>query len=122
MKPEIIKAITDAGCSVYMRNPEDTYAYFTDGVNIGYIQDTPLEGVTLGTRHVPNRASGTGFGLGPPKDLSAHSLKEAFISWPAWADADTRRSVRKYPTLGAFLSSNSWGGGLHLVAEPAKAG
>ena len=62
MKPEIIKALADAGFSVYMRKGSGlnaTYAYFTDGVNIGYVQETRFIGdVDISTVNVPDRTNG----------------------------------------------------------------
>jgi hypothetical protein len=61
MSPEIIEQVTAAGFDVYMRDPKDTYMFFTDGKNIGYLQDDRLAGLTLSTVHKANRSTGTGF-------------------------------------------------------------
>ena len=128
MKPEIIKALTDAGFSVYMRKGsglDATYAYFTDGVNIGYVQETRFTGdVDISTVNVPDRTNGAGYGVlqeVPLEKLDAATLKRAF-SAPDWAVTKKGDQLaKKWPDMAAFIEHNSWGGGLHLVAEPVKA-
>ena len=113
----IVPQIAEAGFDVYMRKPLDSYAYFTDGQRIGYVQEDRLQPPTLSTVHIPNRTSGTGFGLGSPKTFDRASLEDAFITAPQWADGASRKSVKKWPNLEAFLKGNDWGGGLKLVAS-----
>ena len=120
LSAETIQAIADAGFDVYQRQSPDTYAYFTDGQNLGYIQYGPLEGLTLSSVHVANRTSGTGYGFGELKALDKKALSRAFELAPSWADDKSRASVRKYTNLAAFLKDNAWGGGLKLVAEGKK--
>ena len=107
---ETLDAIAAAGYSVYQNaDPHwQTYAYFTDGQNIGYIQED-LGGLRMVTVHIPNRNSGTGFGLSersdPPVELTREGLARAFMSAPMWASTVDRESVRKWPSLAAFLTN-----------------
>ena len=117
MKAETIKKIAASGFDVYMRDESDTFGYFTDGSNIGYFQEQPLEGLTLSTVHIPNRTSGTGFRLDAPETISAASLAKAFAHSPEWADSRARASVRKYRNVADFLAYDNWHKTFRLVAK-----
>jgi hypothetical protein len=113
---ETLQALFDAGFSVYMRNHGDTYAYFTDGQNIGYVQENSMDGVSLSTVHYANKTTGTGFRIANGLDnLRPETLRLAFALAPSWASQIACESVRKYASLAAFLAANSWGGGLKPV-------
>jgi len=118
MKAEIIQAIKDTGLAVYMRNINDTYAYFTDGVHIGYIQEDKgfMEGISISTVHIPCHECGTGYNLEKHlevKDLTEERLEHAFINAPSWA---TRSSyVKKWRNMEHFLTKDSWNAGFKEV-------
>ena len=114
---DFCKAAAKAGFDVYMRKPSDTYAYFTNGKNIGYAQLDRFHGISLSTVHIPNQTSGTGFSLGEPESLERAYLETAFQIAPDWAGGSSRQSVRKWPTLYAFLDANKWGGGLSKIID-----
>lgn len=112
IQPEVIKAIQVAGFSVYMRNPTDTWCYFTDGKNIGYLQTDSLKGLSISTVHIPNCTSGTGYGLTEGRlrieDISETVLRDAFILAPSWADQRSRASVVKWKDWETFSKANKW--------------
>jgi hypothetical protein len=116
----IIPQILAAGYRVFVRNGGDTYAYFTDGNDIGYIENA-WRGVTISTVHIPNHDTGTGFGMGSVSAISRETLSAAFTHAPHWARESDRQSVRKYRSIESFLKANNWGGGLHEVAEVVEA-
>jgi hypothetical protein len=121
MNANIIRAIQQAGFSVYMRSIEDTWLHFTDGENIGYLQNDRLGGLSISTVHVPNYTSGTGFkiakGLSVDDIRCAETLKKAFAMAPAWALSSSVASVKKWKSLDAFLSAGPWNRGFRLVNE-----
>lgn len=106
LTPETLDAIAAVGFSVY-QSPDShwrTYAFFTDGRNIGYLENNRLEGLRLSTVHVPNRDSGTGFGMGPLATITREALSVAFAWAPDWAGQRDRDSVRKFPSVAAFMA------------------
>ena len=122
MRPEIIQAITDAGFDVYMRDLKDTYCDFTDGQNIGYLQEGRFGGVDLSTVHIPNRASGTGYSVEQDVDIAridAEMLSRTFEA-PDWARNRDAAVTRKWPSLEAFLTADSWQMKLKLIAKGKK--
>lgn len=123
-------AIRRAGFDVYIPVSTDprprplTYAFFTDGVRIGYIQRGDYNyGFRLTTVHLANVKSGTGFSLTDPfkaleaEELTPRVLGEAFIDAPRWATQTERESVRKWKDMETFLAS--YWGKLELLADDA---
>ena len=87
------------------------------GVRIGYLQDNRFRGLSIGTVHVPNASSGTGFGIQEnlsEADLTAETLHKALVHAPDWAR--DRSSVRKWKNFAAFKASNGFNGEYKLVA------
>lgn len=117
LSPAVLDAIATAGFSVYQSiDPHwRTYAFFTDGQHIGYVQNDRLCGLSLGTVHRPCRQCGTGFGLGAPETMTREGLARAFALAPEWAGTEDRKAVRKWPDLAAFLAGHN--GRLELVRE-----
>ena len=118
MDQSIIARIQGYGFDVYMRDPKDTYLYFTDGTRIGYLQEDRLAGITMATVHMPNRTTGTGFQVtrhAPEFDKT--DLERCFRIGPEWASTRDLSSVVKYKSMEAFIKSDSWRGGYKLV-EP----
>lgn len=112
-----IPAIIKAGFSVYMRNPDDTWLYFTDGTRIGYLQASRMgSAYSLSTVHVPSSQHGTGFAAGElqsDNELTAETLSRAFMHAPHWAH-DTG-SVRKWRDFEAFKKSSRFNADYNLV-------
>jgi len=108
MDTKIIQAVIDAGFTPYMRDTSDTYMHFTDGTRIGYLQKGRFGGVSVSTVHVPNKSTGTGFGIAQDESLSKELLESALIHAPHWASSFDRQSVKKYPTIAAFLAASRW--------------
>lgn len=107
MKTETIQAIKEAGFSVYMREEKDTYAYFTDGVNIGYIQENSWDGISISTVHIPCHECGTGYGIEKNMNtISRERLIQAFIHHPSWGGFQSK--VKKWRDMKQFLGANSW--------------
>lgn len=102
---ETLDAIQAAGFDVYQAaEPRwQSYAYFTDGIRIGYIQTGDFGGLRLSTVHIPNRTTGTGFALDDCTSLERAELEKAFIFAPSWAYNTDRESVRKWADIAAFL-------------------
>lgn len=111
-----IEAVSQAGFDVYMRADQgarlcgDTWLYFTDGKQIGYLQVAPFGGgYTLSTVHVPNRQVGAGFSLGDDvlsaAQLTPENLARAFMHAPAWG---RHEHVTKWADWNAFAKRESW--------------
>jgi hypothetical protein len=114
MKAETIQAIKEAGFSVYMREEKDTYAYFTDGVKIGYIQEERWNGISISTVHVPCHECGTGFSIEKNIDaISKERLEQAFIFAPHWASRIS--AVKKWRDIQHFLGSDKWNAGFKKI-------
>lgn len=118
MKQEVIDHIASLGFDVYMQDPSDTYLHFTDGVNIGYLQEARYGGFDLSTVHKPNTKSGTGFRVGDSislEGLTAETLARAFIKYPSWASYPS--SVVKYRDIEHFLGADQFNAKYKLVAK-----
>ena len=104
---EVLDLIAAAGYAVYQ--PESpqwrSYAYFTDGTHIGYIQNDRLLGYTLTTVNIPCKECGTGFSMDSAGDFSREALARAFVVAPYWASATDRAAVRKYKDMESFLAA-----------------
>lgn len=114
MDTKIIAAVQKAGFTVYMRKTTDSWLIFTDadGKNVGYLQDG-WRGLSLGTKHVPNRTTGTGFSLTEfmsPADLTREKLEKAFVVAPGWATSDDVKSVRKWRDIREFMAADLFNG------------
>lgn len=114
MNKQIINQVQAAGYDVYMRSPESTYLYFTDGHYIGFLQHT-REGIGLSTVHKANRHTGTGFPILRHADsFTADDLKACFTP-PAWTTAADRAAATPYADVEAFLSDSPWNSSLQKV-------
>ncbi|TXH82287.1 MAG: hypothetical protein E6Q77_06565 [Rhizobium sp.] len=105
LSDETLDAIAAAGFDVY-QNPDkrwQTYALFTDGTRIGYIQND-CGRLHLSTVHIPCRECGTGFSLrDDPFALTREGLERAFVTAPNWASGFDRAAVRKWPNLETYM-------------------
>ncbi len=118
-----IEAVAAAGFAVYMRAVTDTYLFFTDGTKIGYLQVGLGGGYSLSTVHIPNKSTGTGFGVADPNVLDREALEKALIHTPHWVGRDAANTVRKYRDMEDMRSRDAWNAELKLVAGrlPEKA-
>ncbi len=91
-----------------------TYAYFTDGKNIGYIQVSDYFKLPeYATVHQPNRQTGDGFKLDDTKNY-----RDAFVVAPGWASHEDRMSVKKYDDFASFvISKANRGGGRFILID-----
>ena len=115
MKTEIpIEEIKALGFDVYTREPvmpsaPVTYAFFTDGVNIGYIQIGRNGGMySLGTVHKPCRECGTGYSVGSIDIITKEALDVSFIHHPNWAKKSDIKSIVKYKDWDEYKNFNSF--------------
>ncbi len=116
MDKEVIKSITDLGMFVYMRNESDSYLYYTDGVNIGYLQAERFGGFSLTTVHKPCKECGTGFKVDDSiSGIDADVLRRAWVKAPTWAHQRDVEAVRKFRDMEEFLTFNKWNGGFVQV-------
>lgn len=107
LSDETLDAIAACGFDVF-QNPESkwrSYAYFTDGNHIGYLQSGAFGGVEISTVHIPNPTSGTGFHLGPVESITHEALFAAFVRAPSWADRACVESVRKWPSIESMKNT-----------------
>lgn len=109
---ETLDAIAALGFDVYQSSDPRwrSYAFFVEGDGIGYIENSA--GLTLSTVHIPNRTTGTGYGLRDTLgafELTRQYLSLAFMHSPAWASAEMRKSVAKWPSVDAFLKERGAG-------------
>jgi hypothetical protein len=118
MDTTIIQAVADAGFDVYMRNERDTYLFFTDGTNIGYLQQSSASGLSLSTVHKPSHTHGTGYRITDHlQQINAEALRPAFMLHPAWAPSVSLEAIRKWSSMDEYRAANSFNAGLSLVAS-----
>jgi len=91
---DIIDSIKAQGLQVFGPEKLTTYAYFTDGTRIGYVQSARVEGISYSTVHKPSRQVGTGFKVDSVQGALAHS--------PVWAYGGDRSAVVKYKDFAEF--------------------
>lgn len=113
IKDEVLEMIREAGYTAYMRKPEDTWCYYTDGTRIASAQwgrATMIDhgvSVRLYTVHKPNKTTGTGFSL-DGDEITPADLAIGFEYAPAWATPSQRRSVVKYRDWAEFAGASEW--------------
>lgn len=118
MDQDIIRAVQDAGFQVYMRDPKDTYLYFTDGISIGYLQNNHMDGTSIRTVHVANKTTGTGFYIADRLEkLTEKTLRRAFVIAPREASYREVNSVHKFRNMKAFRNLCEWNKLLQLVEK-----
>lgn len=110
---ENIKLIKSCGYRAFMRDGgSGTYAYYTDGTNIGYVQwgQSPM----VATVQIPNHASGSGYVYDDM--ITPESLEGAMKCYvPSWARLSEGTSVRKYRDWDTFHNKDSYTKGLQEV-------
>ena len=110
MDKSIIERVQSCGFDVYMRDVSDTYLFFTDGTNIGYLQHREMDGFSLSTVHIPNTTSGTGFVVARfMADITCRELAECFVRCPSdFMGQGLAKSVVKWRDWDHFHNSNQW--------------
>lgn len=117
---DVVDAIHAEGFEVYMRKARDTWAYFTDGKRIGYVQIDRFGDVQLSTVHVPNLQSGTGFRLDRRTDgpITRQDMEDAFTFCPAWVNSRERGSVVKWRDWDHFHNRDSFSRAYVKIEKP----
>lgn len=107
-----LDAIKKAGFTAYVRKPlnpwnEITYAIYTDGERLGYIQ-LNLGGFSISTMHKPSPNIGTGFRMIEFSNLSKDELTKGFFLAPHWVRYDELKYVKKWESVDQWLNSSKF--------------
>jgi hypothetical protein len=96
------------GLKVYQRNKGDSWAIFSDGARLGYVQYRPLEGFTVSTVHKPSRIVGTGYQVARHVGKVTDEMVEDAMRTicPSW-DHHNAGEVRKYRDMDEYRKG-SW--------------
>jgi hypothetical protein len=98
--PESAAQIKQLGFRVFINPSNPVYAFFSDGVKIGYVQGY----YKFSSVHKPNKYVGTGFGMAEG-DITLDNINKAFGFAPDWASRSDLNNVVKYKDLAAFLKA-----------------
>lgn len=90
---DIIDNIKAQGLQVFGPEKLTTYAYFTDGTRIGYVQSARVGGISYSTVHKPSSECGTGF--------KVDNVQEALGRSPSWGGG-SRDFVVKFRDFAEF--------------------
>lgn len=101
-----VEKLKSFGFNVYLNKPSSHYNYavFTDGKNVGYIEEAYFNkrGVKISTVHKPNHDYGTGFacrGKDNPitlSELTPETARQAFAIVPPYFTRWIQGPIRKY--------------------------
>lgn len=117
MDRSIIDKIQGFGFDVYMRDPGDTYLFYTDGKRVGYLQDDRF-GFSISTVHMPGKNVGTGFQMiRHAGSFTKEDLESGFAYAPSWASGRDLPFVVKYKDIKDWRSRDSWNGSFKLVEK-----
>lgn len=108
------------GCKVYQRDANaDTWFYYTDGTNIGYVQFPRNESSSLSSVHMPNHTSGTGFRVTNSWDvINETSMRNAMMMvTPHWATGGQAKATVKWRNWDAFHAATAYSKGYAEVTE-----
>lgn len=94
----IIDFLKSQGLEVFGPEEMTTYAWFTNGHAIGYVQVDRFEGVIYSTVHKPNRQVGTGY--------RADNYSQALLFAPAWASGRDLSLIKKYKDSEEFKAKH----------------
>lgn len=122
---EAVKVLNAMGYEVYARptcawHPDEkkTYAYYTDGLRVAYIQHDGAE-YSINTVHRPHSIVGTGYRV-HTGDLNDFALARAlWTAAPAW-DQGNLRFVVKYRNFDDWHYVNAWNAGFVRVGDAIK--
>lgn len=95
---EIIENLKKLGYEVISTGK--TWTYYTNGINVSYVQADRLRGFSFGTVNVPNRSNGTGYGADDKLTFEEAAKWALNTVKPSWEHS--RHEVKKY-TLNSFL-------------------
>jgi hypothetical protein len=100
---EIAIQLKSLGYQVFINPNNHKYAFFSDGIKIGYVQENFGGGYSFSTVHKPDKQIGTSFRMdeGP---INKENAEKCFLLAPNWALGCDLGRVRKY-TLAGFLKS-----------------
>ena len=107
---EFVNTLKENGFKVYTSAGDENYSYchFVKDNKIGYVQTDYFGGLTFSTVHIPNKNTGTGFGLNNINNRvfnpTIEDAEEAFMIAPNWATYEQRNSVVKYESWENYLS------------------
>ena len=114
---DAIEVLNKMGAKVYMRPGRDcaTWATYSIGDNIAYLQAGEWGGYDVSTIHVPNKNCGTGFRITEHAvyPLTEGVLRSGFIVAPNWALTRDRKAVVKYKNPADYFAK-SYGGSKYV--------
>ena len=114
---EVLEAIEAAGFSAFMRDRNDSWCVYTDGENIGYLQNAFFTGYDISTKHKPNKTTGTGWQMiARTFDLSPANLAAGFKHCPGNATSKERESIRKYAGIEEYRAESKFNADLERVS------
>jgi hypothetical protein len=100
---EVAAQLKSLGYQVFINPNNDRFAFFSDGKNIGYVQEETLGWpYSFSTVHKPNTYVGTGFRMGHG-DITKENAEKCFLLAPNWASNSDRGQVQKYKGMEDFL-------------------
>lgn len=117
MSPALIAHVIKLGYRVFMRNPSDSWLYYTDaeGKRIGQLSAEGFGGYRVLTVHQPNRITGTSFQMAERSSVDANDLMLGFAFAPAWAGQRELESIKKFRDWEHFVARDSWNAGYSEV-------
>ena len=95
---DLIQSLKDKGYQVFGPCALTTYVWFTNGVNIGYVQIDRLEGIRYSSVHKANKYTGTGF--------IADGAEDALSYVPSWVSHTERVSIVKFKDMEEFIAKH----------------
>jgi len=120
MDTSTIETVQSFGFDVYMRDTADTYMFFTDGKNIGYLQYNRPEGFTLNTVHIPNADTGTGLSVARHLGgFTERELRECFLLNPIGYRFRSE-PPKKWRNWLHFENSSKWNKSFHKVPTQSE--
>jgi len=104
-KNEIAEQLKTLGYRVFINPKNNEYAFFSDGVKIGYVQECFGGEYSFSTVHKPDIQIGSAFRMteGP---INKENTEKCFLLAPDWASSSDCSKVRKY-TVKEFLKYRS---------------
>jgi hypothetical protein len=120
MNHEIITQVQKAGFDVYMRDPKDSWLYYTDGTHIGCLQHNIYDGISVSTVHIPNQKTGTGFRVESGYESVGKTILETAFHIPSWAAGTDREASKPFKDIEHFLKADSWNQGYKRVEREIK--
>ena len=105
---DAIKVMNKMGAKVYMRPGKDcaTWAVYSVGDDIAYLQAGEWGGYDVFTINVPNRDCGSGFRItkNAVHPLTENVLRSGFAIAPNWASYRDRQAVVKYKNPADYFA------------------